>query len=229
MPLRFANSTAEIFFRLFFALFLASAAAYLVLSFLKRRERKIAKPIIMLLLGTALVCFVPQFPVVYVSCYLMALGDLVCVKRKNICAFTAGIAIFACAQSFVLAGEVSALSYSVSLYAWFLIAFFILIFGAGGYFMRGKENPIRPIAWNIYLCFLLLNLVFAVMLLVDELVMGELYLLVGYVFYVASAIIDRVTERTDDPRREFYTALPFLIGQICIYFGLILALAQSCG
>lgn len=224
MPLHFVNSTAEIFFRMFFTLFLALAVTYLVLSFLKRRERKIAKPVIMLLLGTALVCFAPQFPVVYVSCYLMALGDLVCIKRKNVFAFTAGIAIFACAQIFVLAGEVSALSYSVPLYAWFLIAVFILIFGAGGYFLRGKENPIRPIAWNIYLCFLLLNLMFAIMLLVDGVVMGELYLLVGYCFAVASGVIDRVTERTENSRREFYTALPFLIGQVCIYFGLILAL-----
>ncbi len=226
MPLRFENSTAEIFFRLFFALFLASAAAYLVLSFLKRRERKIFKPLNMLLLGTALVCFVPQFPFVYVSCYLMALGDLIRLKEKNICAFTAGIAVFVCAQGFVLASEVSALSYSVPLYAWFLIALFLLLFGASGYFLRGKGNPIRPIARNFYFCFLLLNLIFAILLLVDELVLGELYLLVGYVFYGASAVVDRVKERTDDPRREFYTALPFLIGQICIYFGLILALAH---
>ena len=239
MPLRFESAATEDLFWLFFALFLAATAAYLVLAFLKRKERNFLKALPMLFFGSALVCLAPQFPLIYCSCYLAAVGEARSVKDDPYL-FTLGAAVLVCSQLLLLTqmleltADVPLYAYFTiaaleltALYAYFIIATLVLHANVGGFFLRRQQNPVYAVARMVYSYFPLLNLAFAAALLADGPLLGEVFLFVGCVYFAAGDVIDRGLEMIKHRRRDFIATVPCIIGQVCSYLGLILALMAA--
>ena len=223
MPLRFVNTAAEIFFWIFLLLFIAACAAYLALAY--RGRLRIFKPLCMLLLGLSFVCLAPQFPLVYLSCFLFAVGDLVSAWQKPLL-FALSAVVFAAAQIFMTTLIVPLISYPVPAYVYAVAVVVIALFALGGYFLHGKKPRLQSALACAYSGFPLLNLVLAVLLVVDHPLTGSLFLLLGCLYAtVGDLIVGRAVNAS--LKREFYATIHYLLGQTLIYIGLVLSLAAA--
>ena len=170
MPIIFANSVAEVFFWIFLSLFIASAVARLVLRDKKWSLYTASCPLFCL--GLAFVCLTPYHPLIYISCFIMALGDFLRAKEGTL---------------------------------WLILAA-VMIVGA----------QIINLA----------VLVFAI-LVANVILYCEIVILVGYVLYAASELLfDRLGRLLKMKNRTFYVLALYYLGQLCIYLGLVLSLAN---
>lgn len=211
----------------FISLYAVVCAVHLVLCFLmKPLPRKITKPLCLVTLGGAMAFLVPQAPLVYISCFLSAIGDVLLIRNKEPLFFIIGAAVFASAHTLNAVNQIGMLSYSFPWYMWLVLGAVVCAAGAIGYFTRGKENAAEATVSLSYACFHFVNIAFAVMLIADgDFVPFEIMILCGYLIYVVSdLIVNYVTNKRDINRRDFYIMLTYLTGQTLIYLGLAFAL-----
>lgn len=222
----FEHAWNQIGFYVFLSLFLLMICIHLYFCFkMIPKYRKITKPFCMLFLGTAFAFWVPQYPLIWISCYLSMLGDLLLIQNKVPKYFVVGAMVFAAAHTLNFTNQIILLSYSISWLVYVGIAVGILLIGFLGYCFRGKENAQMAAVGASYACFHILNIIFAILLMIDGKPTFEVWILAGYIVYVISDfIVNYVTNIKDINRRDFYIMLTYLLGQCGIYFGLTLTL-----
>ncbi len=214
-------------FWIFIALYAAVVVAHLVFCFLMIPFwRKLTKPLCMVMLGAAMAFFVPDHPLVYISCWISAIGDILLINNKVPKYFLSGAAVFAVAHTLNVVNQTKLLSYHVAWYVWLILALVVVLAGIIGYCMRGKGSAAISTVSPAYACFHFINIAFAILLIVDGgFVPYEIMILLGYLIYVVSdLIVNYVTNKQDINRRDFYIMITYLSGQTLIYFGLALAL-----
>lgn len=214
-------------FYIFISLFAIVSITHLVFCFLmKPFWRKLTKPFCLVLLGAAMAFLVPDYPMVYVSCWISAVGDLLLIRNREAKFFVTGAVVFAAAHTLNAIVQVGLLKgFSIPNYVWAIFAAVVVIAGVAGYFCSDKKQIAIGIVSPAYACFHFVNIAFAVMLLVDGLSAFKLLILFGYLAYVVSdLIVNYVTNKRDINRRDFYIMLTYLAGQVMIYFGLAYSL-----
>lgn len=217
----------EVGFWIFISLFAAVSVAHLVFCYLMIPFwRKLTKPLCLVLLGAAMAFLVPEYPLVYVSCWLSTAGDLLLINNKVPKYFIAGAVVFAAAHTLNVISQSNLLSYGIPSYAWVLMAAVVLIAAALGNITHGKRDVAISTVCPAYACFHLFNIVFALMVVIDGKVVGyEFMILIGYLVYVVSdMIVNYVTAKRNINRRDFYVMSTYLCGQTLIYLGLALSL-----
>lgn len=224
------SKTGESFragFWIFISLFAAFAIVHLIFCFLEKPFwRKLTKPFCLVMLGAAMAFLVPDYPLIYVSCWVSAVGDVLLIKNKDPKFFVTGAGVFAVAHTLNLVTQTKILSYSFPDYAWMIMAAVALIVAAVAYCTHGKKDVAISTVAPTYACFHLANIALAVMVLADgKFVPYKIMILLGYLVYVVSdMIVNYVTNKRDIKRRDFYIMLTYLAGQTLIYFGLALTL-----
>lgn len=223
----FQSTAMKAGFYVCIALFAAISVTHLVFCFLMIPFwRKITKPLCLVLLGGAMCFLVPDYPLVWISCFLSAVGDILLINNRVPRYFIVGAVVFAAAHTLNAVNQVSMLSYAFPWYAWLILAVIVVCAGIVGYFTRGKENAAEATVSLSYACFHFINIALAIMLMADgAFVEYELLILFGYLIYVVSdLIVNYVTNKRDINRRDFYIMITYLAGQTLIYFGLAFAL-----
>ncbi len=223
-PFEETGSGFQAAFWLFFSLFVAVCAVHLTFCYMSKSFwRKLTRPFCMVLLGAALAFLAPNYPLLYASCWVSAVGDLLLVNNKDPKYFLTGAAVFAAAHVLNAINQTKLLSYKFPDYAWAILAGVVLLAGFVGYFTREKDASVAVAAvCPAYACFHFVNIALALMVLIDgKFAARELMILLGYVVYVLSDLfVNYVTNKRGIKRGEFYTMLSYLIGQTLIYFGL---------
>ena len=214
-------------FWIFIALFAAVCVAHLIFCFLMNQFwRKLTKPLCLVMLGAAMAFLVPDYPLVYISCWISAVGDVLLINNKTPKYFLSGAAVFAVAHTLNAIVQTKLLSYSFPGYAWAIMAAIALIAAAVGYCFHGKQDVAIAAVCPAYACFHLGNLALALMVIIDgKFSRYGAIVLVGYAVYIVSdLIVNYITNKRDVKRGNFYVMLTYLAGQILIYFGLAFAL-----
>lgn len=226
-PFAKTGSGFETGFWIFISLFAAVSVVHLVFCFLMIPFwRKLTKPFCLVLLGAAMAFLVPDYPMVYISCWISAVGDVLLINNKVPKYFLTGAAVFAVAHTLNAVNQTTLLSYSFPWYGWLILAIVVIGAGAVGYFTRGKSDVAIATVSPAYACFHFINIALAIMVIADGKFVGyELMILLGYLIYVVSdLIVNYVTNKRDINRRDFYIMLTYLCGQTLIYLGLALTL-----
>ena len=222
MPLHFANSAAQAFFWLFVALFAVAAVASLFFSY-KRKQvlADLIKAAAMLFLGTAMVCLLPSAPLVYFSCYLLALSALGQAKSSRPLNCIA-VAILAASQSLNIAVISGHLSYGIPVYVYILVGVAVLA-GLTASLLLPKKWNVKAFLFDGMLIFPAIAMIFAALLLADGLLYSKIFLLVGYFFFVGES---STPDKSDEEHalRGYYKNIFYFIGQLLIYFGLVLSI-----
>ena len=222
MPIVFQNTASAVFFWIFLSAFLASAVCHAALCLGKlKRWRMFSKPLPMLFLALALVCLAPQYQLAVLACFLFTVADCFFAPEKPSWLFSIGAVISTGALVLELVVFVPLLPFAVPAYAYGIVAGGVLLFGLGGYFTRGKRDAASAAVGMAHLGTSLAVLVFSVLLLADVPLYNEILTVVGFAFFVAYAMIGQFAYN-----RRFSTTVPYFVGQVCIFFGLILSLAN---
>lgn len=224
MPLRFINRPAQIFFWIFFLLFLAAYAGYLGLYFKKSVYRRIGKTTSLACFAASLFCLAPKFPHVFVCYLLIAFGELFYPESKRGIFFCSGAVLLALSHGIAIALMASMQTTPLPGYVYAIFAIFVLLVGVGSYFLH-REAPVFPIVENVVSCLPLLALLLAVKLVAEDPISCELILLIGEIYYVGGdLIVSRLSKIFSPNRRELYAAIPELLGQVLTGIGLVLCL-----
>lgn len=211
-------------FYLFLALFGAITLVHLYFCFrMIPKWRKITKPLCLFLLGTAFLFLSPTTWIIYVSCYFSMIGDLFLIRNKEAKFFIIGAGVFAIAHTLNAVAQIQMLSYSLHTLIYVAVVFVIFLVG-GVFFLTAKGERGKRIIQGVgaaYACFHLLNIILSILLIIDGKWRSALFVLIGYLIYVASDIIvNYVTNKKDINRRDLYIMITYLLGQCGIYFGL---------
>lgn len=189
--------------------------------------RKITKPFCLFFLGTAFLFLSPTTYLIWISCYCSMIGDLFLIRNKEAKFFIIGAIVFAIAHTLNAINQVMMLSYSINIFIYVAVGVLILFIGVISFATaRGKKSK-REIAavGSSYACFHILNIVLAILLIVDGQWKSSIYVLIGYIIYVVSDfIVNYVTNKHDINRRDLYIMITYLVGQCGIYFGLAMAM-----
>lgn len=231
MPIQFVNSAAEAFFWVFFVLTLIATAVHLTLCFKKACLLRLCIcPLPMFFFALACVCLAPQDYLVYTSCFLLAAG-IFCFDLKarfegkaKTAVYLIAMAITGAAHFIVFSECVGLLSYSVPVYAYFLIAVGFLLIG-GGYRLLRRHAPVPACIEAAADCIPLLDFIFALMLVIDMPLYATVFLLLGCAFSFSGEIVHRFKS----PRREFNAYVCRYLGAIILHLGLILSVAAEHG
>lgn len=221
------NSGFETGFWIFISLFAVVSAVHLVFCFLmKPFWRKLTKPFCLIMLGAAMAFLAPDKPLVYISCWISAVGDVLLINNKTPKYFITGAAVFAVAHTLNAINLTSLLSYNFPGYAWAIMGAVVLIAASVGFCTHGKQNVAIATVSPAYACFHFANIALALMVIIDgKYSRYAAIVLVGYLVYVVSdLIVNYVTNKRDINRRDLYIMLTYLAGQTLIYFGLAFAL-----
>ena len=221
MPLRFPNSAAQTFFWIFVALFAVAAVSTLVFSYRNKQVlAEVLKAAAILFLGTAVICLLPSAPLIWFSCYLLALSALGQAKRSvplN-CIAVGLLAASQCLNISVIAGL---LSYHIPVYVYILAAIAILMGLTASLFLPKKWN-FKAFLIDGVLIFPAAAMIFATLLLTEGLLYSKIFLLAGYLFFVGESSAP-VKSYEEHPRRSYYKNIFYFIGQVLIYIGLVLS------
>ena len=221
MPLRFPNSAAQAFFWIFVALFAVAAVAALFFSY--RRKQTLAeliKAASMLFLGTAMVCLLPSAPLIWFSCYLLALCALGQAKR-TVSLNCIGLGLLAASQCLNIAVISGLLTYQIPVYVYILAAVAVLAGLTASLFVPKKWN-IKAFLFDGMMIFPAIAMIFAALLLADGLLYSKILLLVGYLFFVG---VSSTPDKSDEEHklRSYYKNIFYFLGQFLIYIGLVLS------
>lgn len=226
-PFAKTGSGFEAGFWIFLSLFVAVSAVHLVCCFLSVEFwRKLTKPFCMVLLGAAMAFLVPDYPLVYISCWIAAVGDMLLIIEKSPLYFVLGATMFAVAHTLNAIVQTNLLSYNFPDYAWGILACVVVLAVVVGYFTSGKDNAVIASLRPAYFCLHFINLALAMMALIDgEFAIYKLIVLFGYLIYLASDfILNYNNYKRKIEHGRFYVMLFYLCGQALIYFGLAFAL-----
>ena len=221
MPLRFPNSAAQIFFWIFAVLFIAAAVTALFFSY-KRKQTfaELLKAAAMLCLGTATVCLLPNEPLIYFSCYLLALCALGQAKGST-SLNCIGVGLLAASQYLNIAVTSGLLTYRIPVYVYVLASIAILMGLTASLFFPKRWN-FKAFLFDGNMIFPAVAMIFSALLLVNGILYSKIFLFVGYLFFAGEA---SVPDKSDGEhvRRSYYKNLFYFIGQLLIYVGLALS------
>lgn len=221
MPLRFPNSAAQIFFWIFVALFVAAVAATLFFSYKNKHTlAELLKAVAMLFLSTAMVCLKPNAPLIWFSCYLLALSA-VCQAKRSVPLNCISVGLLAAAQCLNIAVISGLLTYHIPVYVYILVAVAVLMGLTASLFLPKKWN-IKAFLFDGMLIFPATAMIFAALLFADGILYSKIFLLVGYLFFVGES---SAPDKSDEEHtlRTYYKNIFYFIGQLLIYIGLVLS------
>ena len=219
MPLQFANSAAQSFFWIFCVLFVGAVVTALVFCYRgKNTPAALCRAGALAALGSMMVCLVPTAPLLYFSCFFMALyalGELKDAWTVRCVAF----AVFAAAQIFNVVTMAKLLSFQIPVYAYILLG--LLVVGIGvGTFLLPKRRPLKTVFQVERIVLSTLAAIFALILIIDNLLYSTIFLMFGYALYAGEAFFP---ER-EGTRRAYYKTIFYALGQGLIYVGLALSI-----
>lgn len=213
----------------FLSLFLVASVMNLVFCYQENEKpRAITKLFCLPLLGFAALCFEPASWLIYLGCFLGAIGDFFLLKKKSRKWLFAGMVAFflghVCYISLVL--------YRISLVgglppiSWLWIALYAL--GLSGIVtflvIKKSKDALISVAGSIYAVSLSGDSAVAIWALSAG--AGPYYwlMLVGGLLFLSSDLVLTYTILGKDfPKRDFPIMLLYLLGQCFIVFGLLLA------
>lgn len=174
--------------------------------------RRVSKPFLMFLFSLAMIFFVPEYPLVYISCLFCMIGDIFMLYKKNILCFSLGAICFAIHHSLNFFQIKTFLSYEIRWYYYLALAFLFVLMVISGYFITGKKKY-GMLAYG-FAFFHVLMLIMSVLIIIDKKVLFGSLLLGGYLSCIFSDLfLDYTTHKKDVKRRDFYIMLTYLIGE----------------
>lgn len=199
----------------------------LVFAFLEKETlRKIIKPFCMLSLTYVLISFGLTNPFLYITIGLGFLGDICLIfKKTNQIMFTLGIIFFFIGHLFYSYLFISLLSYKVELWELISLGVFGLLTPILSYKMLHPLVKEYTIPGTYYFYILLMDLLFATFLMVDQTNINTILIFIGVIIFIISdSILSFTTFILDIKRRDFYIMLTYLIAQSLIAINLVMLL-----
>lgn len=207
-------------FYLTLALFLLLSAVHLAFCFLEmEKARRITKPFLMPVLSLCLFFYAPNYPLVFLSCFLCMIGDIFMLFKHQMPSFFMGAVVFACSHLLNFIQVTRCYSFSLPWYVYLVFSLLFLLMAVLGYFITGRRK--YGILQYGFAFFHVLMLVAGFILLVDGKTLYAFLLLLGYALCIFSDLfLDYTTHRKDIPRRDFYIMATYLLGETLIFFSL---------
>ena len=196
--------------------------------FEKEGPRKATKPFTTLLLTSAFIILVltyAEMPIskhaIWIAGLLCIIGDLFAIRIKSRPLFVIGSLFYTAGHILNAYVMLSMLSYALPWWIYVSIGgASLLISGALFPWTRRLFGRIAYIV-NLYLSLHLINIAFAILLIIDGKPIISLLILIGYaVYFVSDFLLVYAAYGKDMRRRDFYIMLLFYAGQIMIMLGL---------
>lgn len=237
MPLQFVSSSAEIFFWIFFALFLVGAAVRFALPFSRFKENlflsALFRALPMLFWGAALVCLAPSLPIVFLSAFFFAFGGALFALSEKHKAFLFAAVVFG------ITATLLPLCAIISLFAqkagvplalfWILLPVFAAAGGgaAAGFISQKKSaaEVVLGILTVLYLTSLVFLLGFSAALLSVMFLYSVVFAVLGALaLFSGEWIVRRYAKKLSARRGEIYPVIPFYLGEVLLSLGLVLSM-----
>lgn len=230
MPLLMDNNLFAPFL-VFSILFGATSAINIIASFFEKEKiRRLSKPFCLLFLGIAASIAIPTYFLIYIGCFLGALGDFLLLYKDNKSCLLLGLSSFLIGHFCYIAHTIVYLT-NLGVLEWWsylvMVGFYIgtVILIVAPIWSLTKHSKMFTISGTIY-CSTLLSVI-AVSALGLYFVGAQWYLFVlfgGISFFASDLILTSTLFRHDFPRRDFYIMLTYLLGQAGIVYGIIFTL-----
>jgi len=216
----------------FYALMGAFAVTSLIhlISCLLEREglRRATKPFCTLLLMVGILILVITYPempypkhAIWIALFLAVIGNLFISKVKSRPLFVAGSIFFIVAHILNTYVMATMLSYHIEWWVFLAIAGGIPLLALALFPLTRHIFGQIAYAVNLYLSLHFVNIIFAIMLLIDGKPMISTMILIGYALYLVSDILlVYAAYGKDIRRRDFYIMAFLLAGQVLIALGL---------
>lgn len=216
MPLEFANPAVRVLFAIFLSCAVLCALGEAVVRiFLARRCSFCAAEGF---LGAAIACLAPQYPLVYLALFLLALGEGATLFSKDVSAFPR-----IAAECLFYAATAQLFPEALPWYAHVLFAVLPLVAAGGAWALNGlKKARVSAFGWALFTV-ALLNLLFAALLLFKGTNYNKIVLFAGHLL-VAAMIFERFPKKR---AAGALLALFFFLGTVLLGFGYPLALADT--
>lgn len=196
--------------------------------FEKEGLRKATKPFTTLLLTTAILILVLTYPempfpkhAIWIAGLLLVIGDLFTLRIKSRLFFSLASVFYAVAHILNAYVIVSMLSYTI---AWWI---YVAIAGAG-ILIAFALYPLTRLLFgkiayliNMFLALHLVNVAFAIMLIIDGKPLLSIAVLIGFLLhFVSDFLLVYTAYGKDMRRRDFYVMLFFYVSQVLVMLGL---------
>lgn len=218
-------------FLTFSLLFGASSLLNILAGFFEKEKlRRISKPFCLVFLGIAASIASPSHFLIYLGCFLGAIGDFFLLYKRNRKCLVVGLSSFLLGHFCYIAETIVALSTGGYLEWWsylVMAAFYILscLLVAAPIYGLTKHSKLFTISGTFY-CATLLSLIASAAL--GLFFYGaEWYIFAvfgGISFFASDLILTSTIFRHDFPRRDFYIMLTYLLGEAGIVYGMIFTL-----
>lgn len=192
------------------------------------RPRKISKPFCLAFLSIALICLVPNAPLIYIGAFFGLLGDIVLIWKDDKRCVAAGVLSFMIghlcyiSQAFLLAERNGAIEANPLSWLWVLI-YCLGIYALCFYpiYRLTKGDRVFTFGGTAYAAIVITDSVVAIL----GCALGEgdwlsLMLVGGIFFAISDSILSYTIFQKDLPKRDFYIMLTYLLGQAFIVSGL---------
>ena len=189
------------------------------------KMRKIFKPFRLLGIIACLISFGVDEKLLYISLSFALIGDVILIFKKNKICFLFGMISFFAGHIVYIALFASLLTYRVL--PWIIVGFTLFgsIFTLSTYKSISQYTKKLTIPGLFYLYILLLETLFATLLLMDSGSLYALFILGGNIIFVVSDLLIAISYFVVDfKRRDFYIMLTYIIAQIMIVIGVIMIL-----
>ena len=220
----------EIAFYVVMGIFAATSLLHLLFCLLEKEKfRKATKPLTTFLLTTGILLLViiyPEMPfpkhAIWIAGFFVTIGDIFTLKIKSRPLFITGSVFYAIGHILNAYVMITMLSYTIAWWVYLIIAIGTLLIALALYPATRRIFGRIAYAVNLYLGLNLINIAFAIMLLLDGKPIIAVMILIGYILYLVSGIIlVYAAYGKDIRRRDFYIMLFLLSGQIMIMLGLV--------
>lgn len=214
----------------FFAIFILVSLIHLLFCYEENELwRKITKPMCVGSLLVAVICYIPQYPLVYVGLACGLLGDIFLLKKHKVWPFVLGMISFLInhilniIQYIILSG---ATHYSYYVATGVGVALLVLF----GYRVCNKIVRTKPLAFggDVYLCSLVYELTWAIICCArgrfDFLFLGVLG---GICFIISDVYLAYTSFVSNKKRRDFYIMATYLLAQTLIALGFCFTLMAA--
>lgn len=192
------------------------------------KKRKLSKPFCLLFLSLFALVTAFNSPLIYIGAFLALIGDLFMLKKKNNIFFVLGGFTFGASHFIFLSQGILLLKSAINLhYAYFLfgLGIYLLLTAIAFPFCKKYFKEVGVYA-AFYLCFLLIEFVFGIFLMiyVAPIWCGLLYSL-GYLFFFISDFLIFYCKKIKDIKRShFFIMITYLIAVFLVVLSLIFPL-----